>query len=540
MADLKLIPPDELDLDEQLEVQSESAAPDVSESAIHPSQPLNFGTHISILVEGSAVQMAAVAHFGRYRKILDVGKQYLTHEQGGSKERTVAINKAITDFIVKHRGPLSVVSLAISGRESVLRNFLLPKLKKKDLISAVELEAKKQLPFPVDECAYDFRPISLVKSGTRRLYNISLLAATRRLISEKLQPFGELKKYVEHIYHATDVVGRLLPYIEEFDDFGSYTTLNIGQNQSEIAFYRGSSLEFYNVFDIGASILGKNPDLVSFSFLAESLASEIQMAIDFYTGRFNRVVSNRIFVHGDLVYSNEVIESFKSSSGYTFERFPIQKLGFISKSNLSAFEAELPVCLPTFAASLCPAGMADVLPKEDKQIHRSSRLNNYARAALLTLFIVLMGSWGLLKKDVSIKTGELESLNTQVSDFVNSEAYVSYNLLVRQIAIDKTYLESAVESHTFLSLNLKELSLRTPKEVRLINMQFRPNDADANFVLEGKVNSNDMPPEIILAEFVENLVASPFYDDVIVSRHVKRETKQGFEIDFSIKCRGLI
>jgi hypothetical protein len=484
--------------------------------------------------------MAAVAHLGRYRKILDIDKQFLSHDQDRPKERRLQINKAVTDFIIKHRGPFSVVSLSISGRETVLRNFLLPTIKKKDLASAVEIEAKKQLPFPVDDCTYDFRPISTVKSGTRQLYNISLLAATRRLIRDKLEPFGELKKHVEHIYHATDVVGRLLPYIEGFEDFGVYTTLNIGQNQSEIAFYRGSSLEFYNVFNIGASILGKHPDLVSYSFMAESLASEIQMAIDFYTGRFNRVVPNKIFVYGDMVYSNEVVENLRTSSGYFFERFPIHKLGFISKANLSAFEAEIPVCLPTFAASLCPAGMADVLPKEAKQVHRSYRLNNYAKAALITLIVILMGSWGLLNKAVAIKKSELKSLNSQVNDFVNSEAYVSYNLLKRQIAIDKAYLESAEESPTFLSLNLKELSLRTPKEVRLLNMQFRPNDLDANLVIEGNVFSKDMPPEVILAEFIENLADSPFYKNVEVNRHVKKETKQGFEIDFSIKCRGLI
>jgi hypothetical protein len=316
--------------------------------------------------------------------------------------------------------------------------------------------------------------------------------------------------------------------------------LNIGHSQSEIAFYKGSSLEFYNVVSIGASMLGKNPDQISYSFLAESLATEIQTAIDFYTGRFSRTVSNRIFIYGDLAYSKEVIESLKSTSGYSFERFPIDRLGFISQGNLKEFEMEIPVSLPAFAAASCPAGMADVLPKEAKQVHRAYRMNNYAKAALVTLFFVLLGTWGLLNKAVGIKEGELLSLNSQVNEFVNSEAFKSYNMLKRQIAVDKTYLESAIESPTFLSLNLKELSLLAPKEVRLLNMQFRPNDLDANLVLEGNVFSKDIPPEVILAEFIENLAGSPFYSGVEISRHVKREVKQGFEIDFAIKCRGVI
>jgi len=540
MEDPKSTHLDELGIDELIEEPTATSKPDVSETSIRPSQPLNFGTHIAFLVEDTAVQMAAVSHFGRHRKIVEIKKQYLTHEQSSSKERLVFVTKLVNDFIKKHKGPFSVVSLAISGRETALRNFLMPALRKKDLAAAIEIEARKQIPFPFDDCTYDYRPISLVKSGGRQLYNISLMAATRRLINEKLEPFGELRRIVEHIYHAPDVVGRLLPYIDDFEEFGGYTTLNIGQSHSEIAFYRGSSLEFYNVISIGASLLGKNPSQIAFSFLAESIASEMQMAIDFYTGRFSRTVSNRIFIYGNMAYNNEVIEKLKSFAGYSFERFPLERLGFMSVSKLKEYEAEIPVCLPAFAAASCPAGMADVLPKEAKQTHSSFRINNYAKAALATLFLALLGTWGLFNKAVDIKQGELVSLNTQVHDFVNSEAFKSYNLLKSQIAIDKTYLESAMESPTFLSLNLKELSLLTPKEVRLLNMQFRPNDLDANLVLEGKVYSKDIPPEVILAEFIENLAGSPFYSGVEISQHIKREVKQGFEIDFAIKCRGVI
>ena len=540
MEDQKTPHLDELGIDELLDQPSDFAAPDVSEKPIRPSQPLIYGTYISLIVEDWSAQMAAVAHFGHYRKILEIEKVHVSSQQHDQKERLTIITKTVSDFINKHKGPFSVLSMAIAGRETVLRNFLMPALGKKDLESAVEIEAKKLLPFPIEDCSYDFRPISEVKSGTRRLFNISLLAATRRLIKEKLEPFGQFRQNVEHIYHAPDVVGRLLPYIEGFEDFAGYTTLNIGQHQSEIAFYRGSSLEFYTVVTTGASMLGANRDQINYAFLAESLANEIQTAIDFYTGRFSRTVSNRIFVYGDLAYSDEVIKNLKSSSGYTFERFPIDKLTFISKAKLKEFESNIRVCLAAFAAASCPAGMADVLPHEDKKVHSAHRLNNYARAALLTLFAILIGSWGLLDKAVAIKQEELTALNTQIDDFTNSEAFKSYNLLKRQIAIDKTYLKSAKETPTFLSLNLKELSNITPKEIRLINLQFRPNDPEANYVLEGNVKSNRVPPEIILAEFIENMSRSPFYEKVEIIRHIKRDNKSGFEIDFAIKCRGLI
>lgn len=531
---------DQLGLDPELTETSEVSRPNVVETAIHPKQPLHFGTHISISIEESSIAMAAVLHAGHFRKIKDLSKHYVTPESHRPSERVTFITKEINDFLKKHKGPFSIVSLAISGRETALRSFLMPILKKNDLDAAIEIEAKKQLPFPIDECTFDYRPISKIKTDDRELYNISLLAATRRLTNEKLALFGERKKFVEHIYHAPDIVGRLLPFLENFEDFGAYTTLNIGQQQSELAFYRGNSLEFYSVISVGAAMLGKTPDSVSFAFLAESLATEIQTSIDFYTGRFGRASSSTILVYGDLAYSDEVISGLKSSSGYKFERFPINKLKFVSKKDLDLFKAEIPVCLPAFAAAACPAGMADVLPREAKQVHSTFRILNYAKASMLVLAFILVASWGLFTQAISIRQSELVSLNTRVNDFVNSEAYRTYNLVKRQIAIDQAYLKSAVETPTFLSLNLKELSSITPKQVRLLHMQYRPNDPDQNLILQGRVYSEDIPPEVVLAEFIENMSLSPFYKSVEISKHVKREYDDGFEIDFAIKCQGII
>jgi hypothetical protein len=270
------------------------------------------------------------------------------------------------------------------------------------------------------------------------------------------------------------------------------------------------------------------------------LAAEIQTAIDFYTGRYSRSVSNRVFVYGDLAYGEDVIQGLKSGSGYSFERFPISKLKFLSEGNRRKFELDIPVSLPAFAAASCPAGMADVLPKELKRLHKAHRIGNHAKAALATLCLSLVVSWGLFHQAVEIKQRELSGLDAQVNEFVNSEAYKTYNILKRQIAIDQTYLAAAIETPTFLSLNLKELTTLTPQEVRLIHLQFRPADPGSNMILEGNVYSDKIPPEIILAEFIENLASSPLFKDVEIIRHLKRDAKRGFEIDFSIKCRGLI
>ena len=531
---------DALDPESQVDDSPEPGRPAVTETPFKHAKRLRFGRHISFRIEDASVQMAAVSHFGRRRRIIELCKHYLTAEQAKSHERLTLITKAINDFLEKHHRYFSVMSIVISGRETALRSFLMPAIKKSDLDSAIELEARTQLPFPIEDCTYDYRPISRIISGNRKLYNISLLGATRRLIQEKMEPLDDSKELIEHIYHAPDVVGKLLPYLNDFNPEESYTAINIGMDQSEISFYKGSALEFYSVLSVGSSMLGKTPDKISYDYLAESLASEIQTSIDFYTGRYSRPVSNKILVYGDLAYSEEIVNSLRGTSGYQFQRFPVEKINFLPSASLKEYEEQIPACLPAFAAATCPEGMADLLPPENKKARQELRFVEYAKIAVMFLMAVLISSSWLIGEAIDIKQDRLMSLNQQVNDFVQSEAYRTYNILKQQIAVDQAYLATARENPNFLSLNLKELSHLTPANIRLLHFQFHPLEDGNNLMIQGLVYSDRMPPEVILAEFVENMTASSFYDQVKIDRYVKKEKHKGFEIDFTLKCRGLI
>ena len=531
---------DALGLDSQVDDSPEPDRPAVTETPIRHTKQLRFGRHISFRIEEAAVQMAAVSHFGRRRHIIELSKYYLTNEQAKSHERLTLITKAINDFLVKHHRYFSVMSIVISGRETALRSFLMPVIKKSDLDSAIKLEASTQLPFPIEDCTYYYRPISRIVSGNRQLYNISLLGATRRLIQEKMEPLDDRRELIEHIYHAPDVVGKLLPYLNDFKPEESYTAINIGLNQSEISFYKGSALEFYSVLSVGSSMLGKTPDKIAYDFLAESLTSEIQTATDFHTGQYRKLVSNKIFVYGDLAYSDEIVNRLTGTSGYEFQRFPVEKINFLTSVSLENFAEQIPACLPAFAAASCPEGMADLLPPENKKARKELRFVEYAKIAVIFLMVVLISSSWLIGKTIDIKQDRVATLNNQVNDFVQSEAYRTYNILKQQIAVDQAYLATARENPNFLSLNLKELSHLTPANVRLLHFQFHPLENGDNLLIQGLVYSDKIPPEVILAEFVENMTASSFYDQVKIDRYVKKDKYKGFEIDFTLKCRGLI
>jgi hypothetical protein len=71
-------------------------------------------------------------------------------------------------------------------------------------------------------------------------------------------------------------------------------------------------------------------------------------------------------------------------------------------------------------------------------------------------------------------------------------------------------------------------------------MQFLPGEPEQSLTMAGRVESSDVPPEVILAEFIADLNASPFFSDVTVMRHNKNRTDEGFRVDFSISMRGVV
>ena len=91
-----------------------------------------------------------------------------------------------------------------------------------------------------------------------------------------------------------------------------------------------------------------------------------------------------------------------------------------------------------------------------------------------------------------------------------------------------------------MGLNLKELSRLTPPSVRLYSLDYRSQTEGRNYTLVGVITTGETPPELVLAEFIENLTASPFYEGVKVDHQVKRRSNGRFELEFSLSMEGII
>jgi len=498
---------------------------------------LRMGRTVSILLDDSSVQLAAVKHGLTSSKIIACDKIYFPAMNDGESRKNFIISE-IQNFIKENRGTHSRYLLGVAGSETTFRKITLPSLPKGELKKAVFWEASKRIPFGLDNSCYGYYLDPSYTQKEDKSLSVSLIAVPRSNIEQKLELLRPLGFKIEQAWHEQEAIGLMLNNIEGFDPDKTHALINIRKTGSLISYYRGTHLEFMHSSTIGTESLTENSQApMSHEEFTERLAAEIQNSLDFYAGQFSSSYTNDLYVYGDLSYSEELIDKLAGSIGLKFKKFPTHN--WENKGN-PALSQQISISLGAVALGLADYDLIDFLPKEIREKRTASRFYRKAIPAMILFLMVLTAFWSSLKMQNDSKSDRLHSSLEQIERFKNSESYLAYNRIKRQLAADRAFLEKLQKDPTHLYLNLQELSRIVPSKIRLEQYDLLPGGNGTSLLIGGKATSFDPPPEIILAEFVAELETSPFYTNVHLSRHSKRNNRGEFEIDFQIEMDAVI
>ncbi len=511
----------------------------IKEKVVKSRSRFFYGRLLAFAFNSNSIEMATVLRYGRKVKLLDIRKVYIPEENRTDQDKSSFICRVIEEYYQELGKKCKKIIVSASGQETVFRTVTLPRMKKKELKAALEFEIKKQIPFPLEECYYNYRPIARITKNGREYLKLSVHAISQRYVREILTPFRNLNLKVTCLYNTQDVIGELLSRLPFFRKDTNYALLNISKNNSQISYYCGSTLEFTHVSSLGSSLLSHRFDDAKFENFTELLADEIQNSLDYYTGQYSSHFTNRVFIYGDMSYADELIALLSNRFGFEFSRFPAENLDFCQDKE-DELSYSLPVSLAVIAAASSTTRLANLLPPEQLLEQRKKIIDRVGRLGLISLAALFFYNSYIDRARLKIDQTFLSDLEQKIAAYENSQAYDTYNILKRRIAVDKLYLEKIKEKSSYLGLNLKELSLLTPATIRLYNFEYNPTLPENNIILYGVVNTVEVPPELVLAEYVETLNHSPFFDHVKVTRHIKNLTKTGFELDFQISLQGII
>jgi len=354
---------------------------------VRPPRVFGFGRHLAFTIDDDSIQMAAAKHLGHHVRLLDVNKTYFSSDEESGRN---ILRRTIGEYVREYGGRRPSISLTLTGPQTALRTVTVPRLKGSELQSTLGYEARRQIPFPSEDCWIDFRVTEAITRGREQRLRASIFAATKLAVEDLLAPFEELGLEVDRIYQTQDVIGQLLKPLANFKETSRYALIDIHRRSTEISYYRGCNLEFYHVSSLGSSFLANRSDPTVFEYFAESLVTEIQNSLDYYGGQFSASQVQEIFIYGDLSYTEELISLLSDRFGLRFRRFPIDHLKFVRGRNLP-FKDNLTVCLPAAAAAVNQTQIANLLPTQSKQRKALRRIDSIGVAAIMLLASFLTG-----------------------------------------------------------------------------------------------------------------------------------------------------
>jgi hypothetical protein len=502
--------------------------------------PLAFGRVIAILVDDYAIQMATSARFWNRSRLIDVTKIYIPSTLSEPQKRREFIGYEINQYIREHKRPFTRYVLGVDGEDTVVRILNFPRLPRKELERAIYWEGNKVTPFGLDNAYYGYHRLEKSSEAQSETLNVCLIAASKKDINNRLSELGDVIS-PSAVRYDLEAIGRLLEFIDGYSPDQTYILINIKRNYTEISFYRMGQLEFKHISSLGSQAIEKtrSPEPRRFNAFAESLAQEIQNILDFYVAQFGRRATDIAYIYGDLSYSEELIARLTAKFGIEFKRFPLNFRKKSQTDNFSAFD-QTPVALKAVALSYCGEGMIDFSPPPLREARAKRKCRAFAIPALGFIALGLMSIWITMKSDLDMDRYLLETANGEIAEFQNSPAYIMYGRLQQRLESDSLMLKNLRAQPTYLHLNLKELSLLTPQQIKLQSFELENGGNGCGLTLEGRAYSMGTPPEMSLAEYVARLEASPFYEKVRLKKYAKKAEAGQFIIDFLISAEAII
>ncbi|MCP4706576.1 MAG: pilus assembly protein PilM [candidate division Zixibacteria bacterium] len=484
--------------------------------------------------------MATVQRLGFFSRLLDVTKIYIPASIKNDDAGQNFITNKINDYVIKFGRPLTRYILGAGGQETIFRMLTLPAMPKKELHKAILWEGNKRIPFDLNNACFGYHTAAHKKKDGKTNLIVSLIAVSRKEINRMLALVAPLNIKIDTIYLNQEAIGYMLPNIVGFSAKETYAMVDIGKTSTEISYYSGMHLEFSHTSSIGTeSLSGGNNSGKTYEQFTIKLQSEIQNSLDFYAGQFSKTFSDKIFIYGDFSYSDDLILKLSDKLGLDFKRFPMDNWKSSLRIKKELLES-IPPVLTSVSLAMSDYGLIEFLPPEIKEERATSRFYRFAAPALIIAAAVLIGHWMSLKYENNVQEFKLAETQNQIEQFKSSESFRLYNRIKQEIAHDKAILEKLKNNPTFLHLNLMELSRIVPKQIKLDLYDLKSTAIKPELFLSGKTVSNDLPPEVILAEFIARLENSPFFDKIEIKKYSKEFKNNQFILDFQIEMSAVI
>lgn len=457
----------------------------------------------------------------------------------------VKIVAVVKDELRKQKLELKEAGLALSGMDLIIRSFEIPFLPSRELNNAINFEAKKYLPFKIEDLIFDYQ----LKADKKEKKNLIIfLGIKKEIMDNYFSIMEQLGIRVLSLEYSAFSILRLMA-LAKLKIKGVLAIVNIDLHDETN----------FLILEDGFPLFARDIDLIAkgalnAEMLTERLKAEIQLSLDYYYHRrfFSKKIETMIFF-GPSDYKN-IIESWGQEFGLACQFFDLSqnftKNHELDLSTLKAFSASMSRTrkIP-LRFELISNWERSKLKKSqtDEELGVAFSLKDFRPDLKFVLlsFIIAISCFGFgLYQRVPLKNRLAVLINTRPKLITVSQDS-SYDDLkeIDENYIDKTStIKKLLSRYPYFTPEFNVLPKLLSKGVWLTQFNFQQADSGKELMLKGSAYFKDRNKEFeAINQFLSNLKGDPEFANTF--KHIEIVSIESSKIDkwevtsFAISCK---
>lgn len=470
----------------------------------------------------------------------------------------VKLVAVFNDELRKNRIDINKATLCLSGKDLIIRTFEIPVLPTEEIASAVNFEAKKYIPFKVEDLITDYQ---VVLDRSSRKNSVLFVGIKKETLDKYLAIFAQLNIKLLAIEYCDFSFLRALKLSGAVDS-GIVGVLGMDTQEDEEA----SFTVFENSFplfsrDFSTVSTGLEAPVVALEPKApasiDKLKSEIRVSLDYYQRKFPNKKIKKVFLLANQEYVSE-LESFISEIGLTSQLVNQANLARVTGKTVPYSLSFIKGYSAALASSIKSGLKIDLLAVKEKIALAKEQgvrgeFTSLLKGIKLDLRAVMIGLlicvgvyvWGLY---------QVQPLQREIREIIGKRATVAsvspdapYNTLY---GINVKYknkfdaLNDLVAKQLFATYPLNSIPNILPDGMWLSRFDLvKSDDGRLELTLEGVVYLDDPNREITeVNKFLSNLkddpALSPYFTDIKLSSVDRKQVDKVMVTNFTIICSG--
>jgi Tfp pilus assembly PilM family ATPase len=259
-------------------------------------------TSVGIYISPRYVDIVELGGSKSYPVLLGFERQEIPPESSASAEGSVEerglqqdrIAVAIKEALDRLKLKPQSVQTALSSNDVMIRYFDMPVLPKSEQAQAVKFEAKKYVPFKLDEITSDFKV--LVSAKDKKSMGIFFIAATKDRLNSHISRFSAVGLKPAGIDIIPFALLRVLVLNKKADAKDAIAIVYVDNDKENVSVHIMESGMPFMSRDL--KVLTDDKDT-----LFERIASEIRVSIDYYRRQKTKNDISKIVFCGEMLYS---------------------------------------------------------------------------------------------------------------------------------------------------------------------------------------------------------------------------------------------